>query len=259
MLKVNPDWNPGLYLKFRNERTRPSIDLVSRIDMPDPHEIIDIGCGPGNSTEILSERWPDCRITGIDNSAAMIEQARSDYPSINWEIADASKLDAVKKYDIVFSNAALQWIPDHDTLLCRLVSMLNANGLLAVQVPLYHEMPVSGIIDKKFEELLPGTGFNLDSIFTFHSAAYYYGILSALSTNVEIWETSYFHVMKSCHEILEMVKSTGLKPYLEKINDDRIRNNFETSIMKELEKAYPEQPGGYVLFPFKRLFFIAVK
>ncbi len=251
------DWNPDLYLKFRNERTQPSIDLVSRINVPDPHEIIDIGCEPGNSTEILFNRWPESRITGMDNSIAMIEKARSDYPDINWEIADASKLDCKRKFDIVFSNATIQWIPNHDRFLGNLMNMVNKNGALAVQMPLYQLMPVSEIIDDVFKKLFPGIQFTLNSIFTFHPADYYYNCLTRHSKRIELWETSYFHIMQSCHDILEMIKSTGMKPYLEKIHDDKMKKTFEIEVAGELEKVYNKQPDGAILFPFRRLFFIA--
>ncbi len=113
------DWSPQQYLKFSNERTQPSIDLVTKIKVDNPRSIIDIGCGPGNSTKVLHERWPDAEIVGLDNSSKMIERARKDYPDWKWMLGDASKLETGQSYDIVFSNATLQWIPDHDILIPR--------------------------------------------------------------------------------------------------------------------------------------------
>ena len=119
----NKDWNPELYLKYNKERIQPSIDLVSRINFDNPRNIIDIGCGPGNSTHVLTERWPDAKITGIDNSPAMIEKAQNDYPSQTWKVMDAGNLVFDEKYDIVFSNATIQWIPDHKKLLADFKSL----------------------------------------------------------------------------------------------------------------------------------------
>lgn len=131
----NKDWNPDLYLKFGKERTQPSVDLVSKIELINPSNIIDIGCGPGNSTQILYQRWPNSKILGIDNSEAMIKKAKQDYPSQEWELIDAEKKVIQGKYDIVFSNATIQWIPNHYELFKRLKSNLYENGVLAVQLP----------------------------------------------------------------------------------------------------------------------------
>ena len=122
------DWSPQQYLKFSNERTQPSIDLVTKIKVDNPRSIIDIGCGPGNSTEVLHEQWPDAKIVGLDNSSKMIEKARKDYPDGKWMLGDASKLETGQSYDIVFSNATLQWIPDHDILIPRLFEIGARSG-----------------------------------------------------------------------------------------------------------------------------------
>jgi len=251
------DWDPALYLKFRNERTRPSIDLVGRINIPDPKSIIDIGCGPGNSTEILLGRWPDASVTGLDNSSAMIEKARADYPSQEWVLMDASDITLRAGFDLVFSNATIQWIPDHEKLLRGFIGLLNPGGALAVQVPLYNEMPVCAAIDGVFGKMSGETGFDYSSIFTFHPGSFYYGLLSGLVKAMEIWETSYVHVMDSCGGIIEMIKSTGLRPYIERIEDDEMKIEFEKRVLGEIKKVYPEMKDGKVLFPFKRLFLIA--
>ncbi|MBN2462698.1 MAG: methyltransferase domain-containing protein [Dehalococcoidia bacterium] len=136
------DWNPQQYLKFKSERTQPSIDLVARIMVNDPETIIDIGCGPGNSTQILRRRWPNADIVGLDSSQKMIEKAREDYPSQKWMVGDAADLGTNQKYDIVFSNATLQWVPDHDVLIPRLFNRVNKNGVMAVQVPANNESAI---------------------------------------------------------------------------------------------------------------------
>jgi trans-aconitate 2-methyltransferase len=113
------NWNPEQYLKFKNERTQPSIDLVSKIKIDHPKSIIDIGCGPGNSTQVLYQRWPEAEIIGLDSSEQMIKKAREDFPQQKWFLADASGFGSDRTYDLVFSNAALQWVHDHETLLPR--------------------------------------------------------------------------------------------------------------------------------------------
>ncbi|MHC1782992.1 MAG: methyltransferase domain-containing protein [Anaerolineaceae bacterium] len=133
----NKDWNPDLYLRFEKERTQPSIDLVSRINFDAPGKIIDIGCGPGNSTQILVQKWPDALVTGVDNSPAMIEKAKKDYPNQNWMLLDAGKDEIKEKFDIIFSNATIQWIPNHQELFARFFCALNDNGLIAIQIPLF--------------------------------------------------------------------------------------------------------------------------
>ena len=254
------DWNPELYLKFDKERTQPSLDLVSRINFENPKRIIDVGCGPGNSTQILSKRWHDAIITGVDNSPAMIEKARRDFPNQQWKILDASKDEIEGKYDIIFSNAAIQWIPDHFNLFKKFHKILSNKGLFAVQIPLFFNMPIGKSIARiakdhrwsfKTEEVI--------KLFTIHNSSTYYNYLSELFTSVEMWETDYMHIMDSHFSILEMMRSTGLKPYLNKLESDALQKKFEDEVYKNIKNDYPLQKNGKVLFPFKRLFFIAKK
>jgi trans-aconitate 2-methyltransferase len=125
------DWDPEQYLKFRDERTQPSIDLVSRIKIKKVNSIIDIGCGPGNSTQILYQKWPNAEIVGIDNSEEMINKAREDYPRQKWLIADVASFETGALYNIVFSNATLQWIPHHEVLIPNLFKFVRNKGALA--------------------------------------------------------------------------------------------------------------------------------
>jgi len=253
------DWKPELYLKFKNERAQPSIDLVNRIDAENPKSIIDIGCGPGNSTEILHRRWPSARITGTDNSPAMIDEAKKTYPELEWRLQDAAELDTTERYDIVFSNATIQWIPDHGRLLKNLAAITNGGGVIAIQMPLYNEMPVAKMIDGIFHELIADSDFDFDSVFTFHAPQFYYETLEALTSHVDIWETSYYHVMDSHKGIYKMIESTGMRPYFERIGDESTKSVFIERVLEGLAKIYPAAADGRVLFPFKRLFMLAVK
>ncbi len=254
------DWNPELYLKFKSERTQPSIDLISRLNQIEPKSIIDMGCGPGNSTQVLVNRWPASQVTGLDGSEAMIKQARQDYPNQEWIIADAATFESETKFDLVFSNAVLQWIPNHDTLLPRLVDLLTENGVLAIQIPQFWDMPLGEIIDgiAKSDRWKTQTE-RVSDLFTIHNYPFYYDVLSKLFDSIEIWETDYMHVLDSHASIIEMMRSTGLKPYLEKLENRSDKNEFEAEVLREIMKPYPSQENGKVLLPFKRLFFIGYK
>jgi len=254
------DWNPALYLQFGKERIQPSIDLVSRIDFENPKNIIDIGCGPGNSTQILAQRWPKSKITGVDNSPAMIERAKLDFPNQDWKLLDAGKDEIIDTFDIIFSNAAIQWIPNHFELLNKMKHNLSDNGVIAVQIPLFFDMPLGQSIariskNKRWSTLTD----RVNDLFTIHHQSEYYDILSELFSFIEIWESDYVHIMDSHDSVLEMVRSTGLKPYLERLESDTDKRDFENMVLADIIKDYPMQKNGKVLFPFKRLFFIAKK
>lgn len=256
----NKDWNPDLYLKFGKERIQPSIDLVSRIEFKNPSTIIDIGCGPGNSTQILYQRWPDCKILGVDNSEAMIKKAKHDYPSQEWKLVDAEKDVISGKYDIVFSNATIQWIHDHFNLFKRLKNNLNENGVLGIQLPLFFDMPLGKSIvqiskDKKWSDLTE----SVNDLFTIHNSSEYYDMLSEIFPTFEIWETDYIHKMESHISILEMIRSTGLKPYLDRLESKIDKIEFENKVLEDIKNEYTEQRDGKVLFLFKRLFITATK
>lgn len=252
------DWNPNLYLKYGKERIQPSIDLVSRIDMDQPVKIIDIGCGPGNSTQILAQRWPKAIITGIDNSPAMIEKAKMDYPKQDWLVLDAGTGEIEGKYDIVFSNAVIHWIPNHQALFRKFHTLLTDNGLIAVQVPIFWDMPL-GIAIAKVAKQSQWASITKEATeqYTAHDYHFYYDVLTEIFQSIDIWETHYMHVLDSHLSILEMIKSTGLRPYLNLLENDTDKQAFEDMVLKHIKNDYPLQKNGKVILPFKRLFFIA--
>jgi trans-aconitate 2-methyltransferase len=252
------DWNPELYLKYNKERIQPSVDLISRIQTENPGHIIDIGCGPGNSTQILRQRWPNSSIVGVDNSEAMIKRARKDYPDMEWKLIDAGKDAIPGRFDIVFSNATIQWIPDHLNLFTRLRAILKNQGVIAIQIPLFFDMKIGQIIQRIAgnSRWFSHTGTVID-MFTIHSYSDYYDVLTGMFSSVEIYVTDYIHIMNSHTSILEMIKGAGLKPYLERLSDDCDKTEFEKDVLKDICNDYPVQKDGKVLFPFKRLFIIA--
>lgn len=251
-------WNPDLYLKFEAERTQPAIDLAARIDLTAPARIIDIGCGPGNSTRVLRERWPAAQVSGLDRSPEMIAKARQACPQGEWITADAARWSPDALYSLVFSNAALQWIPDQRALLPRLFAAVEPGGALAVQVPANTDSPLYQAVQRvaqrpPWQERLAGC----DQALTYRDAAFYYDILSSLSSRVSLWDTTYYHVLASRQGLIEWYSSTGLRPYLERLAENDLQQAFKREILAECQAAYPLQQDGKVLFPFRRLFFIA--
>ncbi|BBB89700.1 MAG TPA: methyltransferase domain-containing protein [Methylomusa anaerophila] len=253
------DWNPDSYLKFEKERTQPVKDLAARIEIEEPSRILDIGCGPGNSTKELKIKWPKAYIIGLDNSPNMIEKAKANLPDIEWVPADASTdLTHLGKFDIVFSNAAIQWIPNHESLLRKLFFMLNAKGVLAIQIPNVSEMAINKALkttvsNKKWEKYLESAK---QQIF-YYSPQFYYDILCKLTPVVYLWRTNYYHVMSSHRNIIDWYKSTGMRPYLDELPNDNLRAEFANDVLKIVEKEYEVQKDGNILFPFTRIFFTA--
>ncbi len=254
------NWDPEQYLQFEQERTQPSIDLVLRIPLADPESIIDIGCGPGNSTQVLRKRWPYADIVGLDKSVKMIERARTDYPGQTWVIGDASRVETDRAYDIVFSNAAIQWISDHPRLISRLFQIVRNNGILAIQVPANYESPLYKIILKVAQNSKWSTFTSgCDGLITHHNATYYYEQLVSLTKDITLWETTYYHILKSHQNLVEWYKSTAMKPFLESLPTDDSRGEFEQTVLTASQEQYHPQSDGRILYPFKRLFLIARK
>lgn len=255
------DWNPELYLKFEKERTQPVIDLISRIEKEKPERIIDIGCGPGNSTRELAKRWTKADIIGLDNSPNMIEKAQSESPEMKWINADAGvDLSHLGKFDIVFSNATIQWIPNHFELINNLFSLLNSDGVLAVQVPNVSNMPInialkSIIKADKWQDYF----IDFSEGLYYDTLNFYYDILCTHTNDITLWETHYYHIMSNHENIIEWYKSSGMRPYLDKLPSDEIRSEFLSDVLNMIRNSYSVQKDGLVLFPFIRQFFIANK
>lgn len=254
------EWNPDLYLKFKKERTQPVKDLISRIEKDNPARIIDLGCGPGNSTIELKKRWPDAFIIGIDSSENMINRAKLDYPQLEWKVYDTTKdLSPLGKFDLVFSNAAIQWMPNHEELLKRLFGILNDNGVFAVQIPNTTYMPIQIAIQKTAKEEPWFNYFGkMDEGLEYHELTFYYDLLCPLAKRIDLWETHYHHVLPNHEAIIEWYSATGMKPYLDKLTAEE-KQSFTQNVLAKIQKSYKVQDDGNVLFPFRRLFFIAYK
>lgn len=248
-----PEWNAGQYLKFAEERTRPCRDLVAALRIENIETIIDLGCGPGNSTQVLAGRWPQARIIGLDSSIPMIESARRESPSREWlidDIVDWADNDS-GLFTLVFSNAALQWVDAHEVLLPKLLKRVSPGGALAFQIPadfdalphrLMREVAPEGVHVKEWHSHEPG---------------FYYRVLSPHAARVDIWLTDYQHIVDSAESIVEWYKGSGLRPFLEAISGAEEQQKFLSAFKERLQRSYPSQPDGKVLFPFKRLFVAA--
>jgi len=250
-------WNPSLYLKFEQERTQPAIDLAARIDHKSISSIIDMGCGPGNSTKVLCEKWPKAEVTGLDNSEEMIKKAREFYPEQLWILGDAGTWMPATKFDLVFSNAALQWLPDHNSVLRHLISWLSPGGVLAAQIPSNQQSPMfKAIINAANEGTWADELADIPQTINYQSADYYYDMLSTIGSNFSVWETTYYHALENHYALMEWYKSTGMRPYLERLQDATRKHSFEDAVLQQIKRDYLIQKDGKVIFPFNRLFFI---
>jgi trans-aconitate 2-methyltransferase len=255
-----PKWDAEQYLKFGDERTQPVRDLISRIQLPDPRRIIDLGCGPGNSTEELRRRWPAAEIIGLDSSQEMIEQARRAFPEGTWVAGDAASWKAAEPFDLVFSNAMLHWVGIHEEVCPRLFNQVAHGGALAFQVPAHYDSPLHREImevsrEPEWAERMAGARVAL----TNHPPEFYYDLLKSRAARLDIWETTYYHVLAGPDSVLEWFRGSGLRPFLEALDGDGERREFERRLRGRYEKTYPRRPDGRILFPFRRLFFIAYR
>ncbi|MDE6732192.1 MAG: methyltransferase domain-containing protein [Oscillospiraceae bacterium] len=253
------DWNSEQYLKFKAQRTQPAIDLAARLE-GSPREIIDLGCGPGNSTRVLKNRFPNARIIGADASENMLEKARLDNPDLEFLLLDLNgDLSASNgKFDVVFSNACFQWVENHRELLPRVFGLLKPNGALAAQIPMNFDEPIHKIITSISESEKWRGKFPEKRIFHTLTQPEYFDILSELTDNFELWQTTYFHRMPSLESIIEWYRSTGLRTYLAALSEAD-GEEFIADVSEELKLEYPKQQNGEIIFKFPRFFFIAKK
>jgi trans-aconitate 2-methyltransferase len=252
------DWNAGQYLKFEDERTRPAADLIGRVPLAEIRSAVDIGCGSGNSTELIVDRYPDARVVGLDNSPDMLAKARMRLPGVSFEEADIAAWNPNERYDLIFANAVLQWLPDHSHLLARLSSYLETGGCLAVQMPNNLHEPSHTLMRKVAQEgswagKLKAASVSREEIGSFED---YYSWLGQAGCSADIWQTTYVHPLTDVEAIVEWLKGTGLRPYLDPLSPDE-RSKFLEQYHAEIEKAYPAQQDGTVLLRFPRLFFVA--
>ncbi len=250
-------WNPDQYLKFAQARLRPALDLLARVEHPGPRRICDLGCGAGNVTALLAQRWPDADLVGVDDAPAMLERARAALPEVRWVRADIAAWRSEQPLDLLFSNAALHWLGDHARLFPALLAQLAPGGVLAVQMPLNFASPshtaiaetvYDGPWQQRLEPLLRPEPVA--------PAAAYHRMLAPAAAEVDIWETQYLHVLVGADPVKEWTKGTWLKPFLDALEPDEAAA-FESEYAARLRLAYRPLGDGTTLFPFRRLFIVA--
>lgn len=254
------DWNPGTYLTFAEERARPALDLIARIPNRRPQLIHDVGCGPGNSTKLLAEAFPEALLTGIDSSHAMIAKAKAAVPRAKFIVGDAARWQPNPEAELVFSNAAFQWVPDHARHLARILEALKPGAALAVQMPdsLGEPSHVHMAKTAARPDFAGKLAQSVKARSPLLSVQGYHQILRPLARGLEIWRTSYHHQLQGHQGIIDMLSSTGLRPFLDPLTAEE-RDTFLTAYRKAIAPHYPLMDDGTLLYPFPRLFLLAVR
>ena len=257
-------WDPNQYLKFSDHRLRPAIELLNRIPLESPKVIFDLGCGTGNGTRIIAARWKSAKVYGLDNSKEMLQKAQLEPGAIQWVEADIENWTPDRAPDLIYSNATLQWVKDHQRLFPRLAGFLRAGGCLAVQMPLSwgatsHRLMRETLADGDQKGRPLGTEELRQSVARkwVEEAEVYYDLLADCTKSIDIWETEYLQVLEGHDPVLEWVRGTALQPVLNGLSDDE-REIFLTEYRQRLLKAYPVRPDGRTIYPFRRLFIVAL-
>ena len=248
-------WDPDRYLAYADERGRPFVDLLARVTAVRPRTVVDLGCGPGNLTSLLADRWPDAHVVGLDSSPEMIDKARATEPRVDFGVADLRDWTPAAPVDVLVSNATLQWVPGHLDLLPRLVSAVAPGGWLAFQVPGNFDEPSHTIRDALAAEEPYAAHTAGVAVPSSHDPAVYLDALAGLGCTVDAWETTYLHLLTGPDPVFTWVSGTGARPTLQALPDD-LRPAFEAAFKRRLSAAYPEHEYGVVL-PFRRVFVVA--
>jgi trans-aconitate 2-methyltransferase len=254
------DWNANQYLKFEDERTRPPRDLIAQIPLARPRRVIDLGCGPGNSTELLVARYPDAEVIGLDSSPNMLVQARERLPKGTFIQADLVSWTPPEHTDLLFANASFQWLPDHLSVLRRMLEALAPGGVLAVQMPDNVDEPALALMS---EVASRGSWAGNPAL---REAAReplarpqaYYDLLKPLSAQLDIWRTTYMHIMAGPEAIVEWFKGSALRPFLDAL-EPAARAPFLAAYLEAIKPHYGARIDGRVLLPFPRVFMVAVR
>ncbi len=251
-------WSAQQYSRFEAERTRPVRDLVAAIPNADAKVAVDLGCGPGNSTEVLAQRYPQALVTGLDSDQDMIDAARKRSPQTTFELADIEKWTPATKCDVILANASLQWLPAHQTLYPRLVDCLAPGGTLAIQTPDNLQEPAHVLAQEVAADARWNGKLHQVRLHNRHTPQWYYGLLQPHCQQIDVWRTTYFHPLEDAQAVVEWFKGSALRPFLAKL-DDNEKTVFLTMYRQRIEQAYPALPSGTVLLPFPRLFILATR
>jgi len=250
-------WEPGRYLKFGDERQQPALDLMATISLEKPTSIVDLGCGTGANAEILYDRFPQARVTGVDSSSEMLAEACK-REGIHWVKADISAWRPDTPPSLIFSNAALHWLGDHKSLFPRLLSSLESGGVLAVQMPNNFSAPTHRAIAETVREgPWKGALEHLLNEAPVGALDFYYDLLAPLTQSIRIWQTEYIHVLEGENPVADWTRGTALKPFLDALEIEGEQKAFFDAYAARIAKAYPPQADGRTLLSFNRVFLLA--
>jgi trans-aconitate 2-methyltransferase len=249
-------WEPQTYLRYADIRFRAGLDLIARIPKFEYHTIYDLGCGTGHLTRILADAFPNSKVAGVDSSPEMLAQARREFPRLDWQQGDINSWHPAAPPDLIYTNAALHWVPGHETLLPSLLNKLWPGGVLAMQVPRHFESPPHLALKElvmqsewraKLEALL---------LAPIPSPEAYWRWLSPHARNLDLWETIYLQVLDGKDPVVNFMRGTALRPFLSALQEDDAAK-FIDAFAERMAAAYPPQANGQTLFPFRRLFLVA--
>lgn len=251
-------WDPDIYALYRRYRERPALDLLTAIPRDlDPREIWDLGCGVGEQAALLAARHPRARVRALDSSPEMLERARGLPAPVEWILGDIASFSPDAPADLIFTNAALQWVDDHAALVPSLAKSLAPGGVLAIQMPVVEGL---GWRASLLEIAADGPWArhlgDVEGVRTKNEPRDYYAWLAPLCPEVDIWTTTYLHALHGQDPIVDWTMGTSLRPYLDALPDDE-KKPFLDAWRARLARDYPRREDGVTLFPFKRLFIVA--
>jgi trans-aconitate 2-methyltransferase len=250
-------WDPDVYLAFADHRARPFYDLLSRVGATEPRRVVDLGCGAGNLTGQLARRWPDAVIEALDSSPEMVAAARA--RGVDASIGDVRTWTPRPDIDVVLSNAAMHWVPEHGELFTRWAAQLAAGSWIAVQMPGNFETPSHAAVRavarrQLFAKTLRDIPFRVGTVVD--TPTHYAELLIDAGCTVDAWETTYIHQLTGEHPVLDWISGTALLPVSERLNEQEYQQ-FRQELIPLLAGAYPPRPDGTTFYPFRRVFIVA--
>ncbi len=252
-------WDPAQYGRFEAPRLRPALDLIARLGevVADPGLVVDLGCGQGHVTALLAVRWPEAEVIGVDTSPSMLADARRDHPGLTWVEGDAAAHQAPRPPDVCFSNAALHWLADHEALFPALLGRVAPGGVLAVQVPGMWEAPshttaFALAAEPRWADRLAGAHQPEPVL----PPEQYLDVLEPVAAEVEVWTTTYHHVLTGEHAVVEWFKGSLLRAFVSRLEPDEA-DDFVATYTERVAPHYPRRPDGTTVLPFRRLFVLA--
>lgn len=252
-------WDPQQYLRYADERLRPALDLMGRVPLETPDSVLDLGCGPGNVTRILKQHWPDAVVTGVDASPEMLDKARASVPECRFALGSFADYTPESPPALIYSNAALHWLGDHDHLFPRLMGLLPKGGVLAVQMPGMHAQPLRALQNEiaangPWAEQLA----DVDAARAILEPGQYWDLLRPLSSTLDMWETTYMHALQGDNAAVQWALGTSLKPFMDRLDGPQ-KDAFLAAYSAAMAPCYPRRADGSTLLPFRRVFMVAVK